>query len=287
MAYAKQGQEGKSRLERFQDTIRDFGHFLYNKDGENGETLVMGRNGKSWAKITVFFLVFYGCLAAFFASMLAIFMTTVPAREDGPKMTRYLEGKSGLIPLPLQIEDYSSSNVNDYVKSINAFLKPYKEAVENRDNKYQNCTADEREKGSKPCAMDLSLLGPCYDNSTDFKYGYDDEQPCIFMKMNRVYNFVPEPNDGKDYVELSCKFEEGGSSDQLRILPSDKPGFLANFYPYFAEESWLSPIAAIKVNTSSAAVILCEARAKNIELSETYRLNRGATGRVRIEIKQD
>lgn len=50
MAYAKQGQEGKTRLERLQDTARDFGHFLYNKDGENGEVLVMGRNGKSWGK---------------------------------------------------------------------------------------------------------------------------------------------------------------------------------------------------------------------------------------------
>lgn len=50
MAYAKQGQEGKTRLERLQDTARDFGHFLYNKDGENGEVQVMGRNGKSWGK---------------------------------------------------------------------------------------------------------------------------------------------------------------------------------------------------------------------------------------------
>lgn len=72
----------------------------------------------------------------------------------------------------------------------------------------------------------------------------------------------------------------------LSILPTDKPGFLAKFYPYFAEETWLGPIAAIKVNTTSAAVVLCEARAENIELSETYRLNRGATGKARIEIKQ-
>ena len=50
MAYAKKDQEGKSRLERFQDTARDFGHFLYNKEGENGTVQVMGRDGKSWGK---------------------------------------------------------------------------------------------------------------------------------------------------------------------------------------------------------------------------------------------
>lgn len=51
MAYAKQGQEGKSRLERLEDTARDFVHFLYNRDNEDGEVRVMGRNGKSWGKL--------------------------------------------------------------------------------------------------------------------------------------------------------------------------------------------------------------------------------------------
>jgi len=40
-------------------------------------------------------LIFYGCLAAFFAAMLTIFLTTVPERENGPKMTKYLAGKPG------------------------------------------------------------------------------------------------------------------------------------------------------------------------------------------------
>ena len=62
----------------------------------------------------------------------------------------------------------------------------YKEAAENKDGKYQNCTADKREKGSKPCIMDLAALGECYSNSSEFQYGYDEDMPCIFMKMNRV-----------------------------------------------------------------------------------------------------
>lgn len=62
----------------------------------------------------------------------------------------------------------------------------YKKAAENQDDKYQNCTEDERVKGSKPCIMDLTALGECYDNSSDFQYGYDEGKPCIFMKLNRV-----------------------------------------------------------------------------------------------------
>ena len=55
------------------------------------------------------------------------------------------------------------------------------------NNSYnQNCTEENREKGSKPCAMDLTTLGECYSNETDFEYGYDDGRPCIFFKMNKV-----------------------------------------------------------------------------------------------------
>ena len=70
----------------------------------------------------------------------------------------------------------------------------------------------------------------------------------------------------------------------LLPFPSDKFGFLASFYPFFAEENWLGPIAALKINTTAKGVLLCDALAENIKRSDTYRLNRGATGRVRIEL---
>lgn len=50
----------------------------------------------------------------------------------------------------------------------------------------QNCTEENRKKDSKPCAMDLTTLGECYSNETDFEYGYDEGRPCIFFKMNKV-----------------------------------------------------------------------------------------------------
>ena len=49
------------------------------------------------AKITVFFLIFYGCLAGFFAAMLNIFLTTIPEREMGPKRTGFLENRPGIV----------------------------------------------------------------------------------------------------------------------------------------------------------------------------------------------
>merc|ERR1719317_1632608 len=43
----------------------------------------MGRTGKSWALITAFYIVYYSCLAGFWAAMLTVFMTTI--EDDRPK----------------------------------------------------------------------------------------------------------------------------------------------------------------------------------------------------------
>lgn len=59
------------------------------------------------------------------------------------------------------------------------------------EKKYQNCTtSEERGKGSNPCLYDLSTLGECYSNETDFDYGYKEKKPCIFFKMNKVGCFL-------------------------------------------------------------------------------------------------
>ena len=73
--------------------------------------------------------------------------------------------------------------------------------------------------------------------------------------------------------------------DNLDIFPRDKPGFLTYFYPFYSEEDWYAPIAALKVNTTDAGVVLCQVHGKNIEVTETFRLNRGAIGKARIEIQ--
>ncbi|XP_074633443.1 sodium/potassium-transporting ATPase subunit beta-1-like [Acropora palmata] len=277
MAYAKQGQEGKTRLERLQDNARDFAHFLYNRDNEEGKITVLGRDGASWAKLSVFFLIFYGCLAGFFAAMLNIFLTTVPEKEMGPKVRRFLDNRPGLIPTPLIVK---SGEVDKNVKKVESFLKPYIGMMNNPA--YQNCTNEtRREKGSKPCAFDLTTLGECY--SPEKNFGYDEGTPCIFFKMNKIYGWTPESD--KDFVKLSCKNEKGHSKDNLDIFPRDKPGFLTYFYPFYSEEDWYAPIAALKVNTTDAGVVLCEVLGKNIEVTKTYRLNRGAIGKARIEIQ--
>jgi sodium/potassium-transporting ATPase subunit beta len=61
--------------------------FIYNKR----EGKFLGRTGKSWAQIIVFYIIFYICLAAFWMACLAIFLKTID-----PATPRYY-GKDTII----------------------------------------------------------------------------------------------------------------------------------------------------------------------------------------------
>jgi len=58
-----------------------FKYLLYNP--ETGEILT--RTPLSWAKIIAFYIIYYSCLAGFWAACLCIFFLTIPAKDLGPK----------------------------------------------------------------------------------------------------------------------------------------------------------------------------------------------------------
>ena len=51
----------------------------------------------SLVKIGVFYLIFYGFLAAFFSAMLTVFLSTLNDPENGgaPKLVQFIENKPG------------------------------------------------------------------------------------------------------------------------------------------------------------------------------------------------
>ncbi|KAH9369695.1 hypothetical protein HPB48_007662 [Haemaphysalis longicornis] len=73
------------------ETKGGFLRFLYNPDTKE----VFGRTGLSWFKITVFYIIFYACLTAFWTIMLIVFYQTL----DTIKPTWVLDGSCiGTVP---------------------------------------------------------------------------------------------------------------------------------------------------------------------------------------------
>jgi len=268
---AQSGEAPKPNFcQRFSAQCSSFGKFLYN--GETGE--VMGRSGNSWAKIGFFYLVFYGFLAGFFSAMLAVFMTTIEKPEDGgrPKLTQFIANKPGITTLgKLSLLDGydANSTTSDYAEGI----QKYFEEMKNNSLYKGECPIGRNETFEKPCYAPSSIYGDCApeaDLSTSM-FGVKDEKPCVFIRINRVREWVPE--EAGKYLKLECSGT--GFSKQW------PEGFLMNGFPYMGGNYELPWVAVQLDATVKGLKVRCELKGKGISVSDSFNTAR-SYGKIQI-----
>jgi len=186
-----------------------FKYLLYNPD--TGEVLT--RTPLSWLKITVFYSIYYSCLAAFWLGCLNIFFLTLPDIANGPRWTQSqsiigVNPGVGLRPsstdkridsqmfvlkkgdtnlTPTNPEGEGDLNI-DYAKRMEKFLEVYKtDAV---GDGYSNFELD-------------SNIGEC----AEYPYGFVAKDgkpvsPCIFVKFNKIWDWEPTPIDQEDVNDV-------------------------------------------------------------------------------------
>jgi len=270
-----------------------FMKFLFNK--EKGTCL--GRTATSWARILVFYVIFYTCLAAFWLLCLNIFLSTID-RE----LPRYY-GKGTIIGVnpgvgyqPWIKENPESTlvkfNVKDpesyseFVGALNKYLEKYENTSNTRvcsgsennsevikDGKVDNSTSMEA------CRFDLSKFKAA-GCSKENQYGFKDGEPCIILSLNRLIGWQPEDYDGEIPQEVADRYKKGSiafSCDgtyepdreyigKREYIPPE--GIDGRFYPYAVMTNYHQPIAAVKFSslpTNRLVQVQCRAYAKNIE----------------------
>jgi len=230
-----------------------FKYMLYNPD--TGEVLT--RTPLSWLKITVFYCIYYSCLAAFWIACLQIFFLTL--HDDKPRwvLKESIIGDNpgvGLRPNTsdkridsslylFKLEDtkttptteYGEGDLNvDFATRMQLFLNKY----DNTDN-LEECSGAFDENNRKNCIFAKSVLGDC----AEYPYGMTPAggkiQPCFFLKLNRIYGFDPKPIpaadlDSNDIYEtmpqhLKERVRDGNGEDEVYIncegrFPADSEG---------------------------------------------------------------
>jgi len=266
--------------------LEAFRYFLY--DPDNGTFL--SRTPLSWLKITVFYTIYYSCLAAFWYVCLLIFFQTLPVEYSGPKWTldASLIGKNpgvGIRPLnrdvridsnlfKLQVKDVNmvvseadgEGDLNiDYARRAQKFLEVYNNEV--------NATL-----GYEEFDLATELGTEC----GEYPYGYVDEngnsiKPCIFLKFNKIWDWTPdaitiEDFEGKDWPGSFKKhFEDLSDEEKTQIFvdcqgryPADQEalkagmsympksqGFPAKYFPYKGDSKhYQSPLVVVQFDTS-------------------------------------
>jgi len=288
-----------------------FRYFLY--DPDNGT--ILSRTPKSWFLITVFYTIYYSCLAAFWYVCLLIFFQTLPEATLGPKWQQ--EGSLiGINPgvgiRPLNRDSRIDSNMFklkfsdsnevlsepegegdlniDYARRAEKFMEVYNKA-----------------SGNDYIDFDMASLGPCQN----YPYGFigDAAKPCIFLKFNKIWGWEPQPIDAADFDEnadwpesFKEHWESQGDQNQIWIdcqgrYPADKDalagmsyypasrGFETKYFPFKGNaDSYHSPLVAVQMNIDQAHIgqlihVECRAYYKGVK-HET----KSKTGLVQFEV---
>lgn len=257
---ADDGKEKKGCCERVGDGFSNFAKFLFNR--ETGQ--VMGRSGESWLKIGVFYLIFYGFLAAFFSAMLTVFLKTLndPETGKGPKLVQFIENKPGLTyKKAFKLKDLTGTpeQTEAYSKLVTDIL-----------DKYNGTTlCGESPTGmaeGKDCVFDTSLLGVCGPDgsATNFGTNSDELKPCVYIRINKVYGWVPKGTGDGNYLKLKCN-KEG-----VQIFP--KGGFQIGSFPFRGQKDFELPVVAVKIDLSKlekGQTVVCQLEGPNIEVSDS------------------
>jgi len=277
---------------------------LYNK--ETGAILT--RTPASWGKIGLFYFIYYSCLAAFFAGLLAIFLYSF-TDEKAPLLTgshSVLPQNPGMGFRPRPKEDktmikYSvgKKDYDDYVNDMDAFLNSNITANTyfkgQSDQHYQTCTESEPLQNATwmtpPCKFYVpdmtNVMANCVDSGT---YGFEDGTPCFVVKLNKIYEFVPKlkSTTDKEFLEIECEGEHPADKDnigELEYFP--KKGVDLHFFPYVGQQGYLSPLVFVKMMKPARGVliqIVCKpVNAENIEQKKMMR----GDGRVTLEVLID
>jgi len=154
--------EEKPMMESVRENARGFALFLYNKE----EGTVLGRTGRGWARISIFYLFYYLFLAGLFALSINLCLSCLD--EETPYFQTRLQTPG------VTLQPKLPSNValtTDITYTVGA---PSQDKLVNHLTTFMANYTDQD-------------FGPC----SAAGYGYADGQPCIFVKVNKIIGWQP------------------------------------------------------------------------------------------------
>ncbi|XP_034135145.1 sodium/potassium-transporting ATPase subunit beta-2 isoform X1 [Drosophila guanche] len=292
-----------------------FKKFLWNSETSQ----CLGRTGSSWAKILLFYIIFYAALTGFFAAIFTVFYQTLDNEKPKWMLDNGLIGSNpglGFRPMPPEanVEStlvwYESSKKDNYqywVDETARFLKYHTYEDEDKQN-HVNCSFEHPPPEGKVCGVEASSFAPC---TIENNFGYHVARPCIFLKLNKIYNWIPEiyndskalpdhmPEELKQHIKekqqlrpnetgvvwVSCEGENPADVENIKARDYyPRMGFPRFYFPFKNIAGYIPPIVAVQftVETGVLINIECKAWARNINHDRSDR-----RGSVHFELMVD
>ncbi|KAG8448205.1 hypothetical protein GDO86_015339 [Hymenochirus boettgeri] len=264
------GWKKTEKKKSWSEWLQDLKIFIWNPEKRE----VLGRNGKSWALILLFYFCLYCFLAGMFALCMYGLMSTispyVPTERDRvfpPGLT--VRPKPNGLYYSFKMSD--SSTWSMLTDDINTFLEAYNDDTQVAKN--IECTSGqyfiqegEEHEERKACQFRRSLLRNC-SGIEDPTYGFSKGNPCILLKMNRILGFLAGSGTP---IYVTCEVLKGDQSyiGSVDFYPSNM--FDLMYYPYYGKlthVNYTSPLIAIHfsdVKRNQDINIQCKINGKDI-----------------------
>ncbi|KAI1285956.1 Sodium/potassium-transporting ATPase subunit beta-2 [Halotydeus destructor] len=269
-----------------------FKQFLWNPDTKE----FLGRSGSSWAKIIIFYIIFYACLAAFWALMLAIFYQTIDQQEPKWKLDESRIGSNpglGFRPRPpaekvestlIWFKTSDKKGYEHWSSNLEEFLKPYTQpnaqgGGENAASATE-CTGNAGPEPGKYCPFEYDQLikpkpsvggKPGEACTATDSFGYSQGKPCVLIKLNRIYGWEPVPYTTANFpanmpsppttnpsgIYVTCEGENPADKEHIGPLEYFPNQVIeSRYFPFTNQAGYLSPIVLVKFTSPSTGVLI-------------------------------
>lgn len=228
-----------------------------------------------WIKFLQFYTVFCLVLAGLCTLCLVALLVTCVSKAPKCKLEESLIGKNpGLGFRPISEGTFSSLIQFDSEKYLEQkywihLLDKYMEAYNHSSYFGKQCFF--------VCAVNINQFGSCIHENA---YGYRNSEPCVFLKLNKNFNCVPQYYNNTFDLPLNIRVELKKYIKQTEALKrqqiwvccngnnaEDKENFPNNYSPYLNQPGYLSLLITIQFKSllfNKMVNIECRAWAKNV-----------------------
>ena len=277
----------------FGQLLRVLFKFAYNEEYRE----LFGRDSASWFKYSLYFCFFYLGLATLFCTWLWVWCRKMDAltptyyNTESVMSFKVVNPGLGFRPQPNPESSLVLLNANDtehMAHSLDVFLRRYRRL---KDANFTVAPLGQQEQPSPlPVSFnydDIIANTPC---SRENRYGYASSTPCVALKLNRIYGWLPvasaqppfalnrtqlSDKDTRSYIYVACQGQSAldkqliGPLDYYSSLPSaDIGGIHVKYFPYTNQPGYLSPLVFVHFKSlprNTTVNVVCKAYAANID----------------------
>ncbi|ESO98924.1 hypothetical protein LOTGIDRAFT_231250, partial [Lottia gigantea] len=239
------------------DRMKDVREFFYHVDN-NGRSRIFGKRADDFFLSFIFHVVIILVCLALLTAKMAIFYVVLDWNYPTYNGTESILQTPGLTfrPQPnsmstvIRFVKGDTTTYAHYLDHMEAYLRYYENEKQQGEN-YMDCSEireRRRENLNKVCRFNVEWLGA--DCVKQQNFGFDDGQPCVLLKLNKIYGWEPEeypddltiPDSIRDHwntwsITVTCEGENAADKENIGTLYYFPPnGFHFKYYPYLNQQ---------------------------------------------------